>query len=365
MSPPDLQPDLFASPPPRPRAPGGAAAAAGSAGAGRPAAGPLCDAGAGPDVGRDVGRDVRPDAEAGSSSRSGAGRGTRARAGDAGPAGSGPGAGSVADARHAPAGAPYPALHPAVWRAHELGRPGADGRAAIASGHRALDAQLPGGGWPLGALTELLLPHEGLGELRLLAPALAAVQRRSGGAGRGLMWFDPPAEPCAWVLAALGIDLRQLVVVRARPVRPGRPDRPGARRAGRAQLPAHDVLWALEQALKSGELGAAVAWLPARLPADALRRLQLAAQAHEGPVFLLRPVSEARQPSAAPLRIALASAGPDRLRLQLLKRRGPPCDAPVELWLPPVLPERPPAERLPAPGFPALPGARDSGLQAA
>ncbi len=249
----------------------------------------------------------------------------------------------------APAGVgERPVLHPAVWRAHELARPVAtDGRCAIASGHRALDAQLPGGGWPLGSLTELLLPHEGLGELRLLAPALAAVQRRAT-ASRGLMWFDPPAEPCAWVLAALGIDLRQLVVVRARPAWPGRPDRSAhPRRPARAQLPASDVLWALEQALKSGEVGAAVAWLPARLPADALRRLQLAAQAHEGPVFLLRPAAEARQPSAAPLRIALASAGPDRLRLSLLKRRGPPCAEPVALGLPPVLPGLPLPEPVP------------------
>lgn len=230
-------------------------------------------------------------------------------------------------------------LHPAVWRAHELGRPVAtDGRQAIASGHRALDLQLPGGGWPLAMLTELLLPHEGLGELRLLAPALAAVQRRHQ-AGRCLMWFDPPAEPCAWVLTALGIDLRQLVIVRARATLPGRP--PTQRRGTRTQLPAADVLWALEQALKSGQVGAVVAWLPARLPADTLRRLQLAAQAHEGPVFLLRPLAEARQASAAPLRITLASAGPDRLRLVLLKRRGPPCAEPLELWLPPVLPELP------------------------
>lgn len=260
--------------------------------------------------------------------------------------------------------APHPALHPAVWRAHELGRPPADGRQAIASGHPALDAQLPGGGWPLGALTELLLPHEGLGELRLLAPALAAVQQRSQ-ASRGLMWFDPPAEPCAWVLTALGLDLRRLVVVRPRPLRPGRPVVP--RRGARAPLPASDVLWALEQALKSGQVGAIVAWLPARLPADALRRLQLAAQAHEGPVFLLRPLAEARQPSAAPLRLELASAGPDRLRLVLLKRRGPPGAEPVELWLPPVLPELPLPGPLqpPEPLRPALPGARDSGLQAA
>jgi protein ImuA len=239
-----------------------------------------------------------------------------------------------------PSAVPHPSLHPAIWRAHELGRGVAtDGRQALASGHPALDAELPGGGWPRSALTELLLPHDGLGELHLLAPALAAVQRRPAAAdapgGRGVMWFDPPAEPCAWVLSALGLDLKRLVVVRARATLPGR----GPRRAARAQLPAADVLWALEQALKSGQLGAAVAWLPARLPADALRRDSTQAQAHEGPVFLLRPEAEAARPSAAPLRLRLASAGPDRLRLLLLKRRGPPRLAPLELWLPPVLPE--------------------------
>lgn len=97
------------------------------------------------------------------------------------------------------------------------------------------------------------------------------------------------------------------------------------------------MLWALEQALKSGHLGAALAWLPARLPADALRRLQLAAQAHDGPVFLLRDAQERTRPSAAPLRLLLASAGPDRLRVTLLKRRGPPLAQPLTLALAPVL----------------------------
>jgi protein ImuA len=196
----------------------------------------------------------------------------------------------------------------------------------VASGHAALDAQLPGGGWPVGALTELLLPHPGIGELRLLAPVLAAAQAGQ----RSLMWFDPPARPCAWVLAALGLELRQLVLVQSRP---GQPDRSRARQ----RLPAADLLWALEQALHSGQLGAVLAWLPARLPADALRRLQLAAQAHEGPAFLLRDAQLRSQPSAAPLRLLLASAGPDRLRLQLLKRRGPPLAQPIVLDLAPAL----------------------------
>ena len=79
------------------------------------------------------------------------------------------------------------ALHPALWRGHQLGR-GAE--RAVASGFAELDAQLPGGGWPRRVLTELLLPHPGVGEIRLLAPSLAATLS----AGRLVMLFDPPGH---------------------------------------------------------------------------------------------------------------------------------------------------------------------------
>ncbi len=212
-------------------------------------------------------------------------------------------------------------LHPALWRAHQLGRAR---EAACASGYPELDAVLPGGGWPTRALTELLLPHPGIGEMRLVAPALAALQARQ----LGVMLFDPPAQPYAWALGACGLDVQQVYVVRSRAAERGRATGP---------LPAADVLWALEQSLKSGHLGAALAWLPARLAADALRRLQLAAQAHDGPVFLLREEAQRLRPSPAPLRLLLRAAGPDLLRVQLLKRRGPPLAQPLLLELPAVL----------------------------
>lgn len=223
------------------------------------------------------------------------------------------------------------AIHPSLWRAHQLGRTGADART---TGFDALDAVLPGRGWPVQGLSELLLPHPGVGELRLLAPALAAAQV----GGRGLMWFEPPAAPCAWALSALGIDMRQLVVVRARQaLAMGGKGQNGQKGRFERAPPAADILWALEHALKSGHLGAVVAWLPARLPADALRRLQLAAQAHGGPAFLLRPAVARHTPSAAPLRLVLSSAGPDLLGVAVLKRRGPPLAAPLTLELPQVL----------------------------
>lgn len=107
---------------------------------------------------------------------------------------------------------------------------------------------------------------------------------------------------------------------------------------GRSRLlPDASSLWALEQALKSGHVGAVLAWLPPRLRAERLRRLQLAAQLHDGPAFVLREMAARQRPTAAPLRLALQPAGPDRLALHLLKRRGPPLAAPLPLALPPVL----------------------------
>ena len=251
-------------------------------------------------------------------------------------------------------------LHPGLWRAHQVARAV---HPVWASGFAALDHQLPGGGWPAGALTELLLPHPGVGELRLLAPVLVALQRLQ----RSTMWFDPPATPCPWALGALGVDMQQQIVVRSggpshaahapavastshpfglspstvlrtgllKPRQP--PFRHGLHKPPHSRLPAADVLWALEQALKSGQVGAVLAWLPSRLPADALRRLQLAAQLHEGPVFLLRAAEERSRASAAPLRLLLSAWGPDLLRVCIVKRRGAPLAEPLLLELPAVL----------------------------
>jgi len=205
-------------------------------------------------------------------------------------------------------------LHPSLWLGHQLGRIGSD---AVATGFARLDAELPGGGWPRRALAELLLPHAGVGEVRLLAPALVAAQR----AGRLVMFFDPPAALAAAALASLGFDVEALLIVHTR-----------AR-----VVPGSDSLWALEQALKSGHVGAIVAWLPPRLRADRLRRLQLAAHQHDGPAFVMREAAVAGRPTASPLRLGLQPGGADRLQVRVLKRRGPPLETPLSLELPTVL----------------------------
>lgn len=242
------------------------------------------------------------------------------------PASSGPDLDPTDPAAAAQAALP---LHPAVWRASQLS---ASPQRCTSSGFAVLDAQLPGGGWPHGALTELLLPRPGIGELRLLAPVLAGLHP--------VMLFDPPAVLSAWALQQQGLDARHWLVVGGPQAGAGVLLAPAHRRRPRTAngllplLPNADVLWALEQALRSGQLGAVLAWLPPGLPADVLRRLQLAAQAHDGPVFLLRDPPERQRPSAAPLRLLLQPAGVDGLQVRLLKRRGPTLDQPLRLALP-------------------------------
>lgn len=238
------------------------------------------------------------------------------------------------------------ALHPALWRASQLGSV----RGAVsASGCAALDAQLPGGGWPHGVLTELLLPRSGIGELRLLAPALVAPPDpvRPGdtvtdaGAGRSVILFDPPASPSAWALLQHGLSPQRWLVVRGRA--PRQPRAPGD---VAPLLPNPDLLWALEHTLRSGHAGAVLAWLPLALRADVLRRLQLAAQGCAGPVFVFRDARACSRPSPAPLRLLLQPAGIDGLAVRVLKRRGPPLAEPLRLALPPVLTPRQQAQAL-------------------
>ena len=65
---------------------------------------------------------------------------------------------------------PLTDIHADVWHAHALAAPSVQ---VQATGDAALDAQLPGGGWPVGAMTEVLQPQGVHSEWRLLLPALA------------------------------------------------------------------------------------------------------------------------------------------------------------------------------------------------
>jgi hypothetical protein len=185
--------------------------------------------------------------------------------------------------------------HPALWRGGDAGAP-----ETVPTGFRALDARLPGGGWPLATLIELLLPAAGVGEIRLLLPALKRLAMVEDAAPRWVAWLAPPHLPYAPALADAGLDPARMLVVRPR--------------AG------SDRLWAMEQALRSGACAAVLCWA-GTADGTALRRLKLAAEEGGTPAFLLRPVAHRGDGSPATLRLALA-AREFGLDVEILKSRG-------------------------------------------
>ncbi|HEX9179172.1 MAG TPA: translesion DNA synthesis-associated protein ImuA [Burkholderiales bacterium] len=221
--------------------------------------------------------------------------------------------------------------HPGIWRGNDLSRVELP---SVPTGFPRLDAELPGGGWPRGALTEITFEGEGIGELSLLTPALAALSRDE-------LWIvlvDPPHLPYAPALARAGVELSRLVLVR-----------------GGTQTP-----WAAETALRSGSCAAVLAW-PGTVNERELRKLQLAAEAggswgvyflpasaspstspaalrlHLAPVKPGAPVREAAGGSeplvSAQDRLARETAGTDEaIRVHIVKRRGGPA-APFALSL--------------------------------
>ena len=211
-------------------------------------------------------------------------------------------------------------LHPSLWRASQLAH---GNTRCVDTGHPALSRQLPGGGWPTGTLIDLLLQQPGIGEMRLLRPALAAA------ASRRIVLLQPPHPPQALALAALGLAPSQLIWIRT--------------------SRSSDALWAAEQVLRSGSCGALLFWQN-HARGETLRRLHLAAQSGETLFFMMRPLASAQDSSPAPLRLALRPAA-GGLDIDFLTRRGPQRDAPLFLPLTPSLLQRhAPVDRpLPAP----------------
>jgi protein ImuA len=207
-----------------------------------------------------------------------------------------------------------------VWQGNELAE--SDAR-VISSGYAALDRLLPGQGWSAGGLTELLIEHSGVGEVRLLAHALRHLTKQ---AERHVMLVAPPYQPCAAALKAWGIDVERVLWVRSNE---------------------DQALWAATQALKQDGIGAVLVWLP-NARADKVRRLQVAAQESTSLAFLIRPVEAASQSSPAPLRIICEPLLPANaqttnrrqwvqeigLSIDIFKRRGPPLAEPLRLVLP-------------------------------
>jgi protein ImuA len=165
------------------------------------------------------------------------------------------------------------------------------------TGFAELDTILPGGGWRSGTIVELMPADFGIGELRLLMPALARITQSE----RYVALIAPPYLPFAPALAQHGVQLDHLLIVNASAT--------------------EDVLWSLEQILRCKSFGAAVAW-PAQAKDREIRRLQLAAEAGRNTGFLYRSSTAAREASPAAVRMRLQPHGDDRLGIDILKCRG-------------------------------------------
>lgn len=176
---------------------------------------------------------------------------------------------------------------------------------AEATGHSTLDPILPGGGWPLGAISELLTDQDDAEVLRLALPLLVRLSR----AGRAVALVAPPHLPYAPGLIGRGLALAQCWVVEPRSDA--------------------DAAWAVDQILRTPGTGAALAWLR-ELDDRGIRRLQLAAESTGAVCLLVRPTSAASRPSVASLRLKL-STGAAGTGVEVLKARGPSVGRVVRL----------------------------------
>ncbi|WP_027779153.1 translesion DNA synthesis-associated protein ImuA [Paraburkholderia caledonica] len=195
-------------------------------------------------------------------------------------------------------------IHPGLWRGNQLARARLR---VVECGNATLAEELPGGGWPRGALTDLLVQQTGCGELRLLRPALEQLTAKP------VVMLQPPYDLQPTAFAWWGLDAANLMTVKA------------PRTA--------DALWAAEQILRAGTCGALLFWQNHVWP-ESLRPLHLDAQSSESLFFMVRPLATTRDASPAPLPLAIRAAK-DGVDIQFLKRRGPVRDEPLFVALTP------------------------------
>lgn len=165
-----------------------------------------------------------------------------------------------------------------LWRASSIDSQYLE---ACPTGFELLDRELPGSGWPASGITELLQKQAGIGELRILTPALAHLSHSQT---RWILFVSPPYIPYAPALAQAGIDLGRVLICQPKS--------------------AKDYLWVIENALSSQSCSAVITW-PAGILEKQIRRLQVAAKTGNCLGVLFRPDSVSVNASPAELRIRL------------------------------------------------------------
>ncbi len=161
------------------------------------------------------------------------------------------------------------------------------------TGFAALDASLPWRGWPANALTEIITPLWGAGELQLVLPLLRDISQQ----GHSALWVSPPCIPYAPALASAGVDIARMIIVTPQ---------------------SHQTLWGIERALQSSACAVVLAW-PGKLSGKHIRRLQLACVTGQTLGFLFH--HRYIRHSNAVLRLR-AEADDSALTLTVLKARG-------------------------------------------
>jgi hypothetical protein len=193
--------------------------------------------------------------------------------------------------------------NPVLWRGNDCARVAVP---SVPTGFAELDALLPGGGWPAGALTEIYAERPGIGELQLTMPAAAHLTQLE----RWVTLVAPPYLPYAPALATHGVKLVRLLLVQA--------------------TTTDKSLWACEQALRMRSCGAVLAWFD-HVHERALRRLQFAAES-AGVTALLFRSARVAPASPAVLRLHIGKSE-SRTVVRILKRRGGSLPEPVMLDL--------------------------------
>ena len=142
-----------------------------------------------------------------------------------------------------------------------------------------LDQLLPDGGWRRGAVVECLAGDLGDAAVTFTVATMRELLGKDG----ALFVMDGLAQCFPLALSAWGCPLDRVTVVR--------PNSP------------KESLWALEQILRCRGVDVVFNWQQDRIPPNAYRRLQLAAETGGAAAFLFRPDSAMREPSWASLRL--------------------------------------------------------------
>lgn len=168
----------------------------------------------------------------------------------------------------------------------------------IPTSYELLDEHLPGGGWPVGGVVEIQYPHNNMGELRIVLPALKYLKQQDK---RWQIWLNPPGQPHGPGLASWGVPLDQTLIC--------------------MDLNKKEFKWTLDQCVQHNGCSALLAWTEYMEPAQ-LRRLQLASETRDITVFLFRPIKKANNLSYTRLKLQVAMAEKMMdVRVDILKRR--------------------------------------------